>query len=288
MSEHSSDSGIARGGNGRSLSGAAGVTTAAFFDLDGTLVPGPTLERRLMRFLYWRREWSPLNFAWWVARYLKVCALPSSLSGEDRWVLATHGNKTYWKNVRVAAAAEFGMRGPGIEFSCEGIERARWHVSQGHKIFLVSGTLELLAQFAAEDLRRILGAVAAPEVIGVCATRLAEDAGLWTGEVRGPAIWGKGKARAIERLELEHGIDLAHSFAYANSVNDCAMLAKVGHPTAVNPGRGLRRIAKAHGWPIVLWQQGEKRNAKIRARNAGPLRVASTQPSQSGLPGSRR
>lgn len=288
MSERKCDSSIGRGDNGRSLTQAAGTTIAAFFDLDGTLVPGPTLERRLMRFLYWRREWSPLNFAWWVLRYLKVCALPSSLPGDDRWVLATHRNKTYWKNVRVAAAAEFGMRGAGIDFFHEGIERVRWHASQGHKIFLVSGTLELLAQFAAEDLRRILGAAAAQEGIGVCATRLAEDAGGWTGEVRGPAIWGKGKARAIEELEREHRIDLAHSFAYANSVNDCAMLAKVGHPTAVNPGRRLRRIAKAHEWPIVLWRQGEKRNAKIQARNAGPLRVASTQPSQSGSPGSRR
>jgi phosphoserine phosphatase len=277
--------------------GKAQRTPAAFFDLDGTLVPEPSLERRLMRFLYWRGEWTPWKFARWVRRYLKVCALSSGISREPRWVLATHGNKTYWKNVRVASAAEFGGRGPRIEFFAEGVRRIRWHASQGHKIFLVSGTLEILAHFAAERLQEIsredalrseaLPGEAFPEGIGVCATRLAESAGRWTGEVPGEPMWGMAKARAIERLTREHGLDLKHSFAYANSANDHAMLTTVAHPMAVNPTRGLRRIAEVRGWPITSWKEQERMIEKKAERRPETLRVASRDSAPAGLPGRR-
>lgn len=272
------------------------MTPAAFFDLDGTLVPEPSLERRLMRFLYWRGEWTPWQFTRWVARYLKVCALPPGVPRDERWVLATHGNKTCWKHVRVTSAAEFGGRAPRIEFFAEGVRRIRWHASQGHKIFLVSGTLEMLAQFAAEGLREtsrgdaLRGKAwlseALPDGIGVCATRLAESAGRWTGEVSGEAMWGMAKAQAIEGLAREHGLDLKRSFAYANSANDRGMLGTVGHPMAVNPTRGLQRAAGAAGWPIVLWREN-KRLEKKTERSLETLRVASRDSAQAGLPGRR-
>jgi len=158
-----------------------------------------------------------------------------------------------------------------------------WHASQRHKIFLVSGTLELLAQFAAEQLREELRGGASrddllPDAIGVCATRLAEAGGRWSGEVSGEAIWGNRKARAVERLAREHGLDLSRSFAYANSASDRGMLATVGHPMAVNPDRGLRRVAEAHGWPIVLWKREqiekkqEQRPRTVRDRRTEWLR----------------
>jgi phosphoserine phosphatase len=251
-----------RGTAGGSVESQGQRTLAAFFDIDGTLVPKPSLERRLMRFLYWRKEWTPGSFARWVTRYLKVCALPSGTPWENRWVLATHGNKTFWKHVRFGAAMEFGERGPRIDFFVEGTRRMQWHASQRHKIFLVSGTLEVLAQFAAEELREELRAGASrsdllPDAIGVCATRLAEIGGRWSGEVSGEAVWGNQKVREVERLAREHGLDLSRSFAYANSASDCGMLARVGHPMAVNPDRGLRRVAEAHGWPIVLWKRDQ-------------------------------
>jgi putative phosphoserine phosphatase/1-acylglycerol-3-phosphate O-acyltransferase len=160
--------------------------------------------------------------------------------------------------VRASSAQELRERGPRIEFFEQGVRKMRWHASQGHKIFLVSGTLEALAQLSAQELVEILRRDESPEAMGVCATRLEENAGRWTGEVSGEAIWGMAKARAIERISREHGIDLSRSFAYANSENDCAMLAKVGHPTAVNPSTGLKRIAEAAGWPVILWTEHRK------------------------------
>lgn len=262
------------------------MTRAAFFDLDGTLLPEPSLERRLLQFLYWRREWTPWKLTRWVARYLKACALPSGIPRERRWMLATHGNKTYWKNVRVESAREFRERVPRIEFFAEGIRRMHWHASQGHKIFLVSGTLEVLAECAAAGLRESLRRDALPDVLGVCATKLAESAGRWTGEILGEAMWGAAKIRATECLAREHGIDLSRSFAYANSTSDRGMLAKVGHPTAVNPTRGLLRTAEAAGWPVVLWK-GDRRIEEKKERNVEILGRASRDSAPQNLPGRR-
>lgn len=237
------------------------MTPGAFFDLDGTLVPEPSLERRLMRFLYWRREWIPWKFALWLARYLKVSASPHEIRRDERWVLATHGNKMYWRNVRVASLSRFAEQ--GVEFFGDGVRQIEWHASRGDKIFLVSGTLEALAQIAANELRGILDRKGLPKVIEVSATPLAENDGRWTGELSGEAIWGIAKARAIERLGREHRIDLARSFAYANSASDCAMLAKVGNPVAINPSGRLHRIAARAGWPVVFWEEQKRRALEL-------------------------
>jgi phosphoserine phosphatase len=49
----------------------------------------------------------------------------------------------------------------------------------------------------------------------------------------------------------QHGLDLAHCWAYSDSYSDYAMLAVVGHPTAVNPDFRLRALARSYDWPIV-------------------------------------
>ena len=48
-------------------------------------------------------------------------------------------------------------------------------------------------------------------------------------------------------------MDLKECYAYGDSPGDVAVLQSVGHPQVVNPIRGMARIAKRHGWPIVRW-----------------------------------
>src|SRR2546426_4786419 len=57
-------------------------SAAAFFDLDGTLLPGPSLERRFLRFLFERGEWSPVSLARWFGRFLGTAAFGEG--GGDR------------------------------------------------------------------------------------------------------------------------------------------------------------------------------------------------------------
>ncbi len=234
------------------MNSARHLWPAAFFDLDGTLLPEPSLERRLLRFLRERGEWSPLSLGPWATRFLADAALGGKVSRGERFLHAMHGNKLYWRSMRPSCVEDFLAERPLLEFFPEGLLRIAWHVAQGHRIFLVTGTLHPLAQQIAEELRN-RAQVAWTGLAGVCATRLEERNGYWTGEIFGEAVCGSGKALAIERLTREHELDLTRSFSYGNSSADRCMLACVGNPVAVNPSRALQRFARANGWPMLCW-----------------------------------
>jgi phosphoserine phosphatase len=55
-------------------------------------------------------------------------------------------------------------------------------------------------------------------------------------------------------LAAREELDLDESLAFGDSLNDAPMLAAVGKPFAVNPAAGLRRHARARGWPILDWR----------------------------------
>jgi phosphoserine phosphatase len=40
---------------------------------------------------------------------------------------------------------------------------------------------------------------------------------------------------------------------YGDSPGDLPVLETVGHPRVVNPIRGMVRIARRRGWPILQW-----------------------------------
>ena len=84
----------------------------------------------------------------------------------------------------------------------------------------------------------------------VVATRYGENEGLYTGDIDGEFVWGRGKLRAVRAFADEHEIDLAASSAYSDSVFDFPLLAGVGHPVAVNPDMRLRTLATLRRWPI--------------------------------------
>ena len=86
----------------------------------------------------------------------------------------------------------------------------------------------------------------------VVASRLEEIDGRYTGNIDYYA-YAEEKARAIEELAHKVGYDLANSYAYSDSVTDLPLLSAVGHPTAVNPDRALRRVAQERGWPVLTF-----------------------------------
>ena len=63
--------------------------------------------------------------------------------------------------------------------------------------------------------------------------------------------YGEAKAVRIRQLAAERGYELADSYACSDSITDLPMLEAVGHPTAVNPDRALRRAATQRGWPVL-------------------------------------
>jgi HAD superfamily hydrolase (TIGR01490 family) len=114
------------------------------------------------------------------------------------------------------------------------------HHAAGRDVVIVSSS-------GAEVVEPIGAMLGADRVV---ATRMVVDAGRYTGEIEFYA-YGEHKAAAVRELAEREGYDLAGCYAYSDSITDLPMLAEVGHPTAVNPDRSLRREATTRGWPVV-------------------------------------
>ena len=241
---------------------------AAFFDLDGTLLPLPSLEQRFFRALRYRREIPVKNYFLWLREALRL--LPRGVDS------VLHANKMYLRGVpslnesgaenqidsrthksghqdggQASTPPRHNPRWPVPHFFEDGVERVAWHATQGHVIVIVSGTLELLANAAVRTLEKELADRGITAGIRVCATKLEESGGRWTGRILGEPMFGKAKARAILLLSEEMDLDLSQSWVYGDSGQDRWMLAAVGNPAAVNPTPNLARIAWKQGWPIL-------------------------------------
>jgi len=259
---------------------------AAFFDLDGTLLPLPSLERRFVAALRDQRLIPLRNYFRWLAQ--AICLSPQGL------LRMTHANKMYLRNISTShgtlllrstgtlvypeprracvpvshnAAASVSARIDHLPaFFPEALHRATWHASRGHAIVLVTGTLEPLAKQAALALTIRLLARGITTSIRVCATCLEETHDRWTGRIAGEAIFGQAKARAVQCIAAESGFDLARCYAYGDTASDRWMLGAVGSPAAVNPSRELDRIARLRAWPIFLWRENRARQAGAAAK----------------------
>lgn len=86
----------------------------------------------------------------------------------------------------------------------------------------------------------------------VIATRYGRrDDGTYDGSIAGNFVWCTGKLAAVRRWADEHDVDLAHSWAYSDSVYDTPLLHAVGYPTAVNPDPRLQLVATVRRWPVL-------------------------------------
>ena len=231
---------------------------AAFFDLDGTLLPPPSLEARFVRALRYRHAIGAANYLRWFVEAVRLAP-----SGINRIL---HANKMCLRRVPVDEADALRDNGPGraerrwnlCTFFPEALERIAWHAEHGHAILIVSGTLQPLAMNAAAALEEHLAANGVRTTIGVYATRLESRNGLWTGRIAGEAMYGEAKARAVKAIAASRGFDLEKCFVYGDSANDRWMLECAGRPVAINPSNDLMRIANRNGWPILRWNNRGK------------------------------
>ena len=257
---------------------------AAFFDLDGTLVALPSLERRFFRMLKCRRAIAGRNYFLWVREALRLA--PRGISA------IMQANKMYLRGVQILDERDEGdgdisswhkdghqaegqasappRRNPRLPvptFFALAIERVAWHAKQEHEIVLISGTLEPLAREAARTVEAELAARGITVTIRVFATRLEEMDSTWTGRVLGEAMFGEAKARAATRVAKEMQLDLARCYAYGDSLNDRWLMEAVGRPAAVNPSRDLASMARTRGWPVLHWEAKEIPTKRRRDRD---------------------
>ena len=264
---------------------SAGI--AAFFDLDGTLVALPSLEKRFFRMLRYRRAIRAKNYFLWLREAMRL--MPRGISA------ILQANKMYLRGVQILDERGEGdgdvsswhkdghqaegqasvppRRNPRLPvpaFFAQAIERVAWHANQGHEIVLISGTLEPLARGAARAMEAELAARGITVTTRVFATRLEETDGRWTGRVLGEAMFGETKAHAAKRLAEEMRLDLGRCYAYGDSLNDRWLMAAVERPAAVNPSKDLADMARTRGWPVLNWEGKERR----RQRRGGQGEIA--------------
>lgn len=220
-------------------SGAGGPRVGAFFDLDGTLVDGFTatahagdrIRRRQagigeilgvieasVRYRLGRMQFERL-----------IMRAAGYLAGESLADLDELGERLFVQ--RVASRVYPRMR-----------DIVRAHQARGHTVVLSSSALTIHA----EPVARFLG-------IGhvLCNHFELDDAGLLTGSVVRPVVWGPQKAAAVQDFCLAHGVAMAGSYFYADGDEDAALMRLVGYPRPVNPRSGLAAMAAERGWPVL-------------------------------------
>lgn len=128
----------------------------------------------------------------------------------------------------------------------EMLDEVHAHQDAGRPAFIVSAA----GNDVVESLAQVLG------MEGGIGTRYEVDAeGNFTGRLEGPFVYGPGKVVAMENFAALHGIDLAESYAYSDSLSDLPMLRAVGNPVAVNPDPPLAAIAKAEDWQTLRFER---------------------------------
>jgi HAD superfamily hydrolase (TIGR01490 family) len=215
---------------------------AAFFDIDGTLLPAPSLE---WRFVWWLLSRGMLNSRQVLKQALRWAAnIASALVSRDFAAFRTSKAHLSGLPESLVSTWESSLSPGALAPFPSAAQRISWHAEQGHGIFLISGTLAPLGEVFA----RRLGAG-----IEVHATNLETSAGVWSGAVSGNHMSRRAKAEAVARLAARERLQLAQSFAYGNHRDDLAMLESVGNPVAVNCGPRLNRLASKRGWQIARW-----------------------------------
>jgi HAD superfamily hydrolase (TIGR01490 family) len=145
----------------------------------------------------------------------------------------------------------------------EATELIAAHRERGHDIVVVSAS-------GAEIVQPIAEMIGATHTV---ATRMVAHDGRYTGEVEFYCA-GENKALAARELASQHGYELPCCHAYADSIADLPLLEAVGHPTAVNPDRALRREALQRGWPVLTFSDPVSLRSRIPAPSGAQIAAA--------------
>lgn len=219
-------------------------TTAAFFDVDGTLV-----DSDIVRYGVEIRtaEMSKPRRALWIAAFLPRIPYYLALDRKSRGAF----QRAFYRVYRGLSADELGERSEALfhhyvepRLFRAGLVRLADHRRRGHRVVLVSGSVEAIVRPLADRL----------EVRDVLAPRLEAANGRLTGLLDRPPLAGDRKADAVREFARENEVDLEASFAYADSLDDLPMLEAVGRPAAVNPDGRLLEAALERGWDVYRWK----------------------------------
>ena len=209
----------------------------ALFDVDGTLIAGPSTEKRLFLLLLRTGRLGPAQ----VLAFLRFAAEHAADGTSHLW----KRNKAYLDGLPCAEVEELAARwvaGSAARWwfaPC--VARLRRHQADGDSVALLSGT----PQFVADALASALG------VNRAIGTLCATDAGRFRAHPPARHPFGAAKVTLAQALCIEYGVTASQVVAYGDSRHDLALLRFAGRPVAVRPDAGLRAAAGEAGWEIL-------------------------------------
>jgi HAD superfamily hydrolase (TIGR01490 family) len=205
-------------------------TTAAFFDIDGTIFRNSLMIEHFKKLISfeiidpevwytkvkraydeWERRYGDFE------EYLEILAgvYLEELRGVKREhvdYVANHVIETNWDMV--------------YKYSRSQID---WHKTMGHKVFFISGSPDFLVSRMAEKY-------GATEYRGTVYS--VDEENRFTGEIK--RMWdSESKKKAVDEIIMEYDVDLESSYAYGDTTGDLSMLRRIGNPVAINPNREL-------------------------------------------------
>ena len=214
-----------------------GRTTAAFFDLDGTLIAGFSVlsflrQRVLSGDMPPREAITQLAAGWEYG--LKLSNFPdilaqtaASLRGVSDSLLAETSEQVYTNELS-------GNIYPESRALVEA------HFAKGHTVVIVSSATRYQVQHIAAELG----------IEQVLCNHLEVENGALTGELVPPVCFGEGKLDAARSFAKDNGINLSKSFFYTDGGEDIPLLEAVGSPRPLNPDAKLQSKARREGWPV--------------------------------------
>lgn len=210
----------------------------AIFDVDGTLVPGSSVEVRFVRYLWAQRVLGPrqlLAYGWFCLRY----------APRYRGHLLKK-NKAYLSGLREdrvrVLAADFVREALISALYMPAVKRLRAHKQAGDCVVLLSGT----PQFLAEALATALNADIGYGAVCCCHNGIYRAAPL----LRHP--YGITKVEGAQHMADSLDVPLADAVAYGDSLQDAHLFRAVGEAVAVQPDKGLFAVATGEGWEVLL------------------------------------
>ncbi|MFO7548560.1 MAG: HAD-IB family hydrolase [Acidimicrobiia bacterium] len=223
------------------------MKSAAFFDLDRTLISGASIFPFAIE--SWRQGLaSGREVAGWA---LDAAAFKLLGETEDRNEEARSAMLGKVAGVSVEKLADIGeavLPKLVARLRPESRKLVEMHRQAGRDTWIASAS----PQEIVEPLARAL------DMTGAIGTRGKIVDGHYTDELDGPFCHGPGKAEAVGLVAIRQGYDLATSYAYSDAIGDLPLLDLVGHPVAVNPDSQLTQVARERGWPVVVFARKTK------------------------------
>jgi fatty acyl-CoA reductase len=213
----------------------------ALFDMEGTIITSNVVESYV-----WARM-ADLEPDEWPAELVSVFSkIPGYLQIDRR----DRGDflRSFFRRYEGASVAgidrlvkqhvgEFMLQ----KASAAAIRRIREHRAAGHRTILITAAAEPFVRPLAPLFDLVIGA------------ELEVRDGRYTGFMSQPPLVGEARAAWLKRYAMQEGVELKHSYAYADSYSDLPLLRAVGNPVAVSPDSALYRYARRRRWPIEEW-----------------------------------